>query len=237
MPSHNNDDLMTGAKLIKLEGNEVTFKLDQLPNIERLKTMYGDDLSKVVADVRFADPRRATPQQRALFFALIGDISKWSDTPTDYLKDYFYNKYRMATYGGEISLKDTTESTVSEVSLLLNQVIEFMFEFNVPFEKGYELLPREESYYLFLCIKYRKCILCGKKADIHHVDALGMGSNRTKSKHLKHHFMALCRTHHQEIEQIGRPAFAIKYFVPVDGIKIDLPTLQRLHIQGDYSND
>ena len=32
--------------------------------------------------------------------------------------------------------------------------------------------------YLIQCIRYRRCCICGRPADIHHVDAIGMGNNR-----------------------------------------------------------
>jgi len=49
--------------------------------------------------------------------------------------------------------------------------------------------------------------------------------------------MALCRKHHGEIEQIGPHAFSEKYHVPVDGIKLDVETLKKIGVQGNYSSD
>ncbi|MGA3439971.1 putative HNHc nuclease, partial [Lactiplantibacillus plantarum] len=91
--------------------------------------------------------RKARPQQRRLFFALLSDIYTWSGMPTDFLKHLFYLQYESYTFGKQISLSDTTESSVSDANQLLDLVIDFMFEWHVPFKEGYNLLPREQEYY------------------------------------------------------------------------------------------
>lgn len=213
-------------------GDEVTYKINQ-SELNRLGTLYSD-LNDAEIDVEYIDPRSFSIKQRRLFFALLGDISHYSGEDVPSLKDYFYDRYYIKTFGGLISMSDTSTSTMSEVTLMLEIVVEFVLSWHVPIRESYDLLPKNEAYWGYFSCKYRSCMICGKRADIHHVDALGMGSNRTKAKHLEHHFMALCRPHHQEIEQIGRPAFADKYHVPVDGIRLDLPTLKKLNIQGNY---
>ncbi|MCT3066733.1 putative HNHc nuclease, partial [Lactiplantibacillus pentosus] len=140
----------------------------------------------------------------------------------------FYLQYESYTFGKQISLSDTTESSVSDANQLLDLVIDFMFEWHVPFKEGYKLLPCEQEYYLFQCCRHRVCMICGNRADIHHVDVIGAGLNRTHVDHTKRHVMALCRVHHSEIEQIGSVAFSAKYHVPVDGIKLDKETLKRI---------
>ena len=80
-------------------------------------------------------------------------------------------------------------------------------------------------------------MICGNRADVHHVDVIGAGLNRTHVDHTKRHVMALCRVHHGEIEQIGSVAFSAKYHVPVDGMKLDKETLKRIGLKGKYSSD
>ncbi|MCP9313835.1 putative HNHc nuclease [Liquorilactobacillus satsumensis] len=225
------------AQVRKISGHDLVIRLDEKPNVERLKTMYSGDLSKVYAKVDLVDPRKARPKQRALFFALLNDIWDWTGYPQSDMKSYFYNEYQRKTYGLSISLKDESDTTVSEANLLINIVLEFMFDWNVPFKQGYELLPKEESYYMYLCCKYRKCAICGKHADIHHVETIGMGGNRTHVDHTKRHVMALCRQHHREIEQIGSKEFSSKYHVPVNGILLDEETLRKIGIRGNYEEE
>ncbi|MBT1137681.1 putative HNHc nuclease [Lactiplantibacillus argentoratensis] len=210
--------------------------LDEKPNLDHIETVSGSR-DQFYMDWELADRRKARPQQRRLFFALLTDIYTWSGMATDFLKDLFYMEYREYTAGKQISLSDGTKSSVSDANILLDLVIDFMFEWRVPFKEGYKLLPREQEYYLFQCCRHRVCMICGNRADIHHVDVIGAGLNRTHVDHTKRHVMALCRLHHSEIEQIGANAFSAKYHVPVDGIKLDKKTLKRIGLKGKYSSD
>ncbi|MCG0875309.1 hypothetical protein IMAU10586_01880 [Lactiplantibacillus plantarum] len=225
------------TKLIEKDGEWYQVqKLTHKPNLNHVETVSGS-ADEYYTYSELADTRKAKPQQRRLFFALLSDIYTWSGMPTDFLKNLFYLQYESYTFGKQISLSDTTESSVSDANQLLDLVIDFMFEWHVPFKKDYKLLPREQEYYLFQCCRHRVCMICGNRADIHHVDVIGAGLNRTHVDHTKRHVMALCRVHHSEIEQIGSVAFSAKYHVPVDGIKLDKETLKRIGLKGKYSSD
>ncbi|MCS8621577.1 putative HNHc nuclease [Lactiplantibacillus plantarum] len=225
------------TKLIEKDGEWYQVqKLTHKPNLDHVETVSGS-ADEYYTYSELADTRKARPQQRRLFFALLSDIYMWSGMPTDFLKNLFYLQYESYTFGKQISLSDTTESSVSDANQLLDLVIDFMFEWHVPFKEGYKLLPREQEYYLFQCCRHRVCVICGNRADIHHVDVIGAGLNRTHVDHTKRHVMALCRVHHSEIEQIGSVAFSAKYHVPVDGIKLDKETLKRIGLKGKYSSD
>ncbi|APB85473.1 putative HNHc nuclease [Lactiplantibacillus plantarum] len=225
------------TKLIEKDGEWYQVqKLTHRPNLDHVETVSGS-ADEYYTYSELADTRKARPQQRRLFFALLSDIYTWSGMPTGFLKNLFYLQYESYTFGKQISLSDTTESSVSDANQLLDLVIDFMFEWHVPFKEGYKLLPREQEYYLFQCCRHRVCMICGNRADIHHVDVIGAGLNRTHVDHTKRHVMALCRVHHSEIEQIGSVAFSAKYHVPVDGIKLDKETLKRIGLKGKYSSD
>ena len=225
------------TKLIEKDGEWYQVqKLTHKPNLDHVETVIGS-ADEYYTYSELADTRKARPQQRRLFFALLSDIYTWSGMPTDFLKNLFYLQYESYTFGKQISLSDTTESSVSDANQLLDLVIDFMFEWHVPFKEGYKILPREQEYYLFQCCRHRVCMICGNRADIHHVDVIGAGLNRTHVDHTKRHVMALCRVHHSEIEQIGSVAFSAKYHVPVDGIKLDKETLKRIGLKGKYSSD
>lgn len=225
------------TKLIEKDGEWYQVqKLTHKPNLDHVETVSGS-ADEYYTYSELADTRKARPQQRRLFFALLSDIYTWSGMPTDFLKNLFYLQYETYTFGKQISLSDTTESSVSDANQLIDLVIDFMFEWHVPLKEGYKLLPREQEYYLFQCCRHRVCMIYGNRADIHHVDVIGAGLNRTHVDHTKRHVMALCRVHHSEIEQIGSVAFSAKYHVPVDGIKLDKETLKRIGLKGKYSSD
>ena len=210
-------------------GRDLVIHLNKPLNQDHLETVSGGQ-GEFYVDFEVADPRRARVQQRRLFFALLHDIETYFVVPSEFLKSMFYTQYEFYTAGKSISLSDTTESSVSDANTLLDLVIDFMFEWHVPFKKGYELLPREEQYFIY------QCLVCGEHADIHHVDVVGR-TNRNKIDHSKRHVLPLCRVHHSEIESITPARFSTKYHVPVDGIKLSVEDLKQLGIKGSYGDD
>ena len=82
--------------------------------------------------------------------------------------------------------------------------------------------------YMYSSLSHRSCVVCGRPADVHHIDTVGMGNDRNLVDHREKHLIALCRVHHNEAHNIGWTAFEQKYHVK--GIKLDPETLQRLGI-------
>ncbi|HAZ9080658.1 TPA: hypothetical protein J8P06_003428, partial [Enterococcus faecium] len=112
-------------------------------------------------------------QQRNFIYALIGDIFIDTGMPTDFWKEFFYFRFEGVT-GRKISLKDESSTTVSDANILANIILDFIFEHDIPFKNGYEILPQNEQYFFYKCLTNRVCCSCGKKnADIHHVDSVG----------------------------------------------------------------
>lgn len=222
------------ARIIK-NGNKfkLVMDIDQLPNLDHIETVSGST-DKFYIDYEIADIRKARPKQRRLFFALLNDISEFYVVPQEFLKSLFYGQYAQYTGGKKISLSNETLSSVSDANQLLDLVIDFMFSWHVPFKRGYELLPKEEEYYLYQCCRHRVCTICGKHADIHHLHTIGMGGNRNEVDHTKRHVIALCREHHQEIETIHNKAFSRKYHVPLEGIMLDVETLKKIGVRGKH---
>ncbi|WP_270694819.1 putative HNHc nuclease [Levilactobacillus brevis] len=212
-------------------------ELDHQPNVDHIETVRGSR-DQLYLDWELADTRKARPQQRRLFFALLSDIYTWSGMPTDFLKELFYLQYEEYTFGKQISLSDTTESSVSDANVLLDLVIDFMFMWRVPFKQGYELLPREQEYYQYQCCRHRRCMVCGREhSDINHVDTVGSGRDRNHLDHTQLRVNCLCREHHTEWHKIGPTAFGEKYHIPVAGIRLDEETLRKIGVRGNYRGE
>lgn len=215
---------------------DVVIHLDRRPNLDHLETVAGSR-TQFYVDFEIADTRKARAVQRRLFFALLQDIVVWNGGPIKaFLQELFYTQFEIMHDGKSISLADDTTSSVSDANELLSNVIDFMFVWHVEFKKGYELLTKDESFYLYQCCRHRQCIVCGKHADIHHLDTVGMGMNRNKIDHTKRYVMPLCRKHHSQIEQIGSIKFSKLHHVPVTGIKLDIDVLKKIGVRGNYEN-
>ena len=199
--------------LLSLQNNTFT-TYEELPNLENY---YIDkDLKLINVTITIHDPRQITPQQRKFLYAMYYDIAIYVEGYCDNLsKAYYNNFFKQALIDNDLIDEHISLSScsVTEANLLIDFVLEFVFRNNIPlrFEtiKDYDDLERWQ----YMCIKYKKCCVCGKNAEIHHFDAIGLGHDRTKVDDSKHLKMALCRSHHQEIHSMSRDEFCEKYHV------------------------
>lgn len=215
------------TKITKITGNKIILELKEELNIERLKTIFNGYDGERQAEIFIKDPRGFTPQQRRFVFALMQDIYIYTGEPLERLKDVFYWQFRYFT-GKNISLSNESENSVDEVTTLAELILDFIFENDIPFREGYEIAPQNQEYYFYKCVMARKCCICGKHADICHIDTVGMGRNHRKIDHTQHTFYAGCRKHHSEEHQLGTQNFLNKYqIIPT---KLNADAVKRLGI-------
>lgn len=222
------DNLTYTAKILKYKDGELSVAINEEVNLFRLQTMYYEHDGDREIEFRFVDPRQFSAEQRKFIFALINDIYISTGQPIESLKEIFYWKFQALT-GREISLKNESDSTMEDATLLADILLDFIFEWHIPFKKGYEILPQNREWYLYKTVETRQCCICGKpNSDIHHVDAVGAGSNRRHIDHTKRRLMCLCRKHHSELHTIGQQTFNERY--KVQGITVNETTIKRLGI-------
>lgn len=208
----------------RINGDEVTFLLDERLDFNELSRL--SDSEHVVAEIKFHDNRRITPEQRKKIFALCRDIANktghFQKEIVDFMK-YMFLEERDEDW---FSLSDCSVTMAREFITFL---IDFCFEFGIPFkDKGIHLTD-DINAYLFLCIKHRMCAICGRRADIHHVDTVGIGRDRRKVRHDELRLIALCRNHHTEAHKIGQETFDKKHHV--QGILVKPDDLRKFKIQ------
>lgn len=193
--------------LISLKDN--TFELyGEIKNAE--KYYIDEELGLVNATIEIHDPRTLSPDQRKKWFALIRDISLYTGYPVDYLHTLFKTWYCLLNEKDWVSMADVDMETASE---MIDFVLKWAFEFGVPLAEDTGDLFRGEERWTYYCLKNRICVICGKKADIHHVEAIGMGRDRRTIDDSKLPKLPLCRTHHTESHTIGQETFLEKYHV------------------------
>jgi hypothetical protein len=84
--------------------------------------------------------------------------------------------------------------------------------------------------YVYSCLVNKKCCVCGLHTELHHVDRVGMGRDRTEILHEGMRALPLCREHHREAHDMGEDAFQARYHLS-DGIELD-KTLCRIYKLG-----
>lgn len=170
--------------------------------------------------VRLYDSRKITDDQRRMAYALIKEISIWSGEEPPIIKKQMKLMFKVQKYNemlDELSLSDCEQSTASE---FIRFLVEVVIEYGVPTHRPLIELCEDIEHAIYACLLQEKCIVCGRKAELHHVDQVGMGGDRTEVEHIGRRCLPLCRDHHDEYHRIGATAFADRYHV-VYTVRID----------------
>lgn len=177
-------------------------------------------------DLLLNDCRMISRQQQKKIYAMIGDISDYTGHHVEFLKSYLKCEY-IKMYGGEWFSLGYVDMTTARK--FIEFILHICFEWEVPLKLNTVDLTRDVNNYLYLCLKYRKCAVCGCHADIHHHENLvGMGMDRAKHNHIDSRFIALCRVHHNECHNIGHKTFEDKY--KITAIKLNEAAIKELRI-------
>lgn len=171
--------------------------------------------------VETIDGRKLSDKQRRMCYALINAIAEWSGSTTEEIKEAFKLEFwaeRMDTLADKIfSLSNAPMSLIAEFQRFL---INFILANDVPVKRPLLEYVDDINEYVYMCLIHKKCAVCGKRAELHHIDTVGIGNDRTQIMHEGREAMSLCREHHSEYHSIGKSAFFEKYHFNC-GIKID----------------
>lgn len=167
-------------------------------------------------EIRLNDGRGISADQRKKIYATFKDISLWTGHVPDEIKAIMKYEFIARTGTEYFSLSDVDMTTARE---FLEFLIDFCLEHDIPTSD--KLLERSPDIarYIYMCLKHKKCCITGKKAELHHVDAVGMGRDRKDIIHKGMRVLPLYWTLHRESHDIGQKSFAEKYHV--FGIKLD----------------
>jgi hypothetical protein len=204
------------------QGTELIIKVDDRISDKILRYREG---GKVLAEIRINDGRCITNEQRKKFYATVRDIADHIGETIDYIKDYFKALYCFYNKIESISLSDCS---ITDGRELINIAIEFAIRNDIPLMDLALNRTDDIDRLLYVCLIYRKCCVCGRPADIHHIDTIGMGSDRKDDIHVGKRVIALCREHHNLAHSMGKNSFEEKY--KVYGIKLDKFLIEKLRL-------
>ena len=173
--------------------------------------------------VDWIDSRPLSDKQRRMCYSLINAIAEWSGSSQADIKEAFKMEFwaeRVETLADKVfSLSNAPMSLVAAFQKFL---IGFILENDVPLKFSLLDYVDDTRDYVYRCLINKKCCICGKRADLHHLEGhtVGMGNNRNEVSHIGRKAMSVCRIHHTEIHQIGEKDFMRKYHLD-GGIEID----------------
>ena len=158
------------------------------------------------------DSRTISTEQRKKAYALLREIADFMGEMPEYAKRLFKLKFiheqMQGLADGIFSLSDCDMTVAKD---FITYLIDFIIEHDIPSSVPLRELCDDIQRYVYACAKNKKCVVCGRRAELHHYDALGMGADRTEPIHEGLRAYPLCREHHTEAHSIGREAFDKAY--------------------------
>lgn len=172
--------------------------------------------------VEYIDNRPLSDKQRRSCYAMIREIADWSGDTTEDIKEAL----KLDFWCGELlEMADTmfslSNAPMSIVAAFQSWLAKFIVRNDVPTKRPMLEYVDDIDDYVYACLISKKCPICGKKADLHHWEALGMGRDRTEIIHEGLEVMPLCREHHMEVHTTGKADFVKKYHLNDHGIPAD----------------
>lgn len=161
-------------------------------------------------DVIPIDSRPLSDRQRKCCYAMLRDISDWSGHELDDLKDHFKLDF-IARMEEDMELFSLSNARMSVVAAFQSYLARFIVANDVPTRRPMLDYVDDIDDYVYQCVINKKCPVCGKRAELHHIDTVGMGRDREEIIHEGLEVMSLCREHHTEIHIMGRKAFMVRY--------------------------
>lgn len=172
-----------------------------------------DHLSDEVTVV-WQDNRSRTAEQNRKAWALMSEIAAFMGEEKDVVYKQLaldYSAKNIETLQGMLFHLST--ATMSEASAFITMCVNLIIEYGISTKEPLYTMCEDIGKYVYSCLINRKCCVCGRKAELHHVDAIGMGFNRTTKPQIGALVLPLCREHHQEYHGAGRAVFAGKYHI------------------------
>lgn len=174
------------------------------------------------------DSRPLSDKQRKACYAMLREISDYTGMGPDPTKEYMKLKFmveELQETGDKIfSLSNAPMSLVCAFQRFL---VRFILDWDIPCNFPLLNFVDDVADYVYACLLNKKCCVCGRHADLHHTDHVGMGRDRDEIVHEGMMALPLCREHHTECHTIGQKTFEDKYHL-IHGIELD-KTLCRIY--------
>lgn len=201
--------MITTAKILRYDGDQLVVAPTEKIGREILQKQID------TVEIRLTDGRSISADQRRKIFALVRDIALWSGHMPEEIRSYLTWDFCSKNECEYFSLSNVDMTTARQ---FLNYLIDFAFTHNVPTKDTLLYQTDDIGKYLYYCLEHRKCAICNKHAEVHHVNRIGMGRDREKIVHVGLLAIALCREHH-DMAHMNEKALFEKYFIY--GIKLD----------------
>lgn len=178
--------------------------------------------------VQMIDSRPLSDKQRKACYALLAEIADYTGQGKDPTKEWMKLKFLAEDLGETAdSIFSLSSAPMSLVCAFQRFLVRFLLDWDIPTRFPLLNFVDDTADYIYACLIHRKCCICGKRAELHHVDHIGMGRDRTEVVHEGMEALPLCRAHHDECHTLGQQRFNEAYHIE-RGIVLDR-TLCRIY--------
>ena len=182
--------------------------------------------------VVWQDRRGISSEQRRKAWALMTEIADYQGQSKEDVyaeqKTAFTVKHLEILQGELFRL---SSATVTSARAFITMLIEIILEYGIPTKEPLYGLCDDIERYVYACLMNKKCAVCGKKTELHHVTAVGMGRNRREIDHIGMQALPLCREHHEEAHRLGNSRFLELYHL--EPIQIDERIAKKYNLGGN----
>lgn len=168
------------------------------------------------AQVVLDDGMHISSAQNKALHATFRDIADYTGNPDALTKEALKILYAKEK---QIPYFSAAELTMDEAGEFIDWLLAWCVTNDIPLSEKLTARCADIRRIMYACVMAKRCAVCGAFADLHHVDAIGMGGNRETASHAERRVMALCRTHHTEAHNIGNKRFCEKY--KLEPVKVD----------------
>lgn len=161
------------------------------------------------------DSRPLSDKQRKACYALMGAIADYAGMSKDRTKELMKLKFlseNMEDMSDRIF--SLSNAPMSYVCAFQRFLVNFVLEWDIPTDFSLLDMVDDVGDYIYGCLVNKKCVVCGRPADLHHIERVGMGRNRDEIIHEGMEVLPLCREHHTEAHTMPDKDFFDRYHLP-----------------------
>ena len=187
--------------------------------------------------IELIDSRPLSSKQRRMCWAMIGEIADWqgdmrSATGRALAREFVNDARKLDFLISELGenadkLFSLSNAPMSLVAAYQRYLVRFIVSNDILTKKPMLEYVDDVADYVYSCLINKRCCICGRVADLHHVERVGMGRSRTEICHEGMEVLPLCREHHTEAHTMPDDAFFERYHLD-KGVQLD-KTLCRLY--------
>ena len=174
------------------------------------------------------DSRPLSDKQRRTVYALLRAISDFTGQGVESTKEWMKLKFLVEDLEQTADkIFSLSSAPMSIICAFQKYLVHFILDFDIPCDFPLLNFVDDIPDFIYYSLITKKCAICGAPADLHHIDRVGMGRDRTDMIHEGMEALPLCREHHGEAHTMPDADFFEKYHIP-GGIALDR-TLCRLY--------